>query len=248
MKLHQSLTVTLSVLFSTGALSSVVFAQEGTPPAKSSQLVEVQLREDNLAPYKDRRTDHGMYIAVDYEDLVLKNFTSAIDGSSYEGLFGTSPIPLIHMSIDYKYNMDMGSLAIGVDLGKGSVSDNKNGQDRTLEVTKYGFGAKFVADMIMKEPYVAPYIGINIWQLGLNDKSKTASFSETTKIGFNYTLGLLLQLDWLDSQTAKNTTFNWGLENTFIDIYATQYAKSTGSADPDTQTDFIYGAGLRLEF
>jgi hypothetical protein len=52
----------------------------------------------------------------------------------------------------------------------------------------------------------------------------------------------------LDQDTAKESTFSTGLENTFIDLYITQYAKTESEDDPNTETDLGYGAGIRLEF
>ncbi|KYG68955.1 hypothetical protein AZI87_06940 [Bdellovibrio bacteriovorus] len=251
MKLHLSLISKVCFVLSVLA-GSLSFAQEEaaptTPQDENVPLVEVEVVQDNLAPYKDRRETHGMYFGVDYEGLDLKNYISTLDNLSYGDLFGTDPIPLIRVSIDYKYNFALGALALGLDYGMGKIEDNRSGSDRSLEVTKYGIGLKFVADNFMAEPYVAPYLGLNIWQMGLSESSPTDSFSATTQMGFNYTIGFLLQLDWLDYQTAKQTTFNWGLENTFIDVYATQYAATSAEDDPDTTTDFLYGAGLRLEF
>ncbi|WP_295904282.1 hypothetical protein [uncultured Bdellovibrio sp.] len=253
MKLHQSLKSKVCIILVSLCCSCAFAQDEDTEgmvavPPEQTPLVEVQVRQDNLAPYKDRREDHGIYFGLDYEGLDLKNYISTLDNKSYEELFGTDPIPLIHLSLDYKYNFVLGSLALGVDFGKGSISDNMSGSDRTLDVTKYGIGLKYTMDMLFNEPYVAPYVGINFWQMGLSESSPTDSFSATTQMGYNYTIGFLLQLDWLDYDTAKNTTFNWGLENTFIDVYATQYAKTSAEDDPNTETDFLYGAGLRLEF
>ncbi|WP_374029466.1 hypothetical protein [Bdellovibrio bacteriovorus] len=211
-------------------------------------LVEVEYYQDNLAPYKERRETHGIYFGIDYEMLELKNYVSTLDGLTYDAMFGSETIPLLHLSVDYKYNFVLGSLAFGIDFGKGSLSADKSGSERTLDITKYGVGLKFTLDNLMNEPYIAPYVGLNIWQMGISEESPTDSFSATTQMGYNYTIGALLQLDWLDYQTAKETTFNWGLENTFVDIYATQYAKTSADDDPNTETDFLYGAGLRLEF
>ncbi len=244
MKLHQSLKSKVCIVI----LALACSVAQAQTAVETSELVEVQHYQDNLAPYKERREDHGIYVGLDYEGLDLKNYISTLDGKSYGELFGTSPIPLVHLSVDYKYNFVLGSLSLGVDLGKGTLSDNRSGSDRTLGVTKYGVGVKYTADMILDEPYLAPYVGIVVWQMSLDEKSPTNSFSATTQMGFNYTLGVLLQLDWIDYETAKNTTFNWGLENTFIDIYATQYAKTSAVDDPNTETDLLYGVGLRLEF
>jgi hypothetical protein len=96
-------------------------------------------------------------------------------------------------------------------------------------------------------------VGLNLWQMGLKETSfangaQTDSFSITTQMGYNYIVGFLFQLDWLDYDSAKTSTFDWGLENAFLDVYATQYAKTQSADDPNTETDWLYGAGLRLEY
>lgn len=226
--------------------------QEAAEPAadKKPQLVEVELNQDFLAPYKERREDHGIYFSLSYESLKLKNFTSAMDGLSYDALFGESDIPLILIALDYKYNFSLGSVALGVQAGRGEVSRDKSGAERALAAGKYGVGLKYTVDYIMDEPYVAPYVGVNFWRLELEEKNKATniSVSETTQMGYNYTLGLLIQLNWIERDSAKTTTFNWGLENTFLDFYLTQYAKTTAEDDPNTETDLLLGAGLRVEF
>lgn len=214
---------------------------------EDQSLVEVRVQQDVLAPYLERRGKSGLLFGVDYEQLVLKNFFSTDDGASYSDLFGTDAIPLVHFSVDYKYNFSLGALAIGGDFGMGSVSGKDS---KKLDVTKYGIGVKYIADALMPEPYVAPYVGLNMWKIGTTDKNTTTgtSVSETTDIGYNYTVGIMIQLDWIDHDTAKQATFNYGLENTFLDIYATKYAKTNSESDINTETDFLWGAGLKLEF
>lgn len=242
MKLHQSLRSIVCVVLIL-LLGAVSRAQEGV-----AQLVEVELLQDNLAPYKERREDHGAYIGIAYEALNLKNFISTLDSKSYSQLFGEEGVPLMRLMVDYKYNFSIGSVALGLDYGKGRLTDSLSGAERSLEISKYGLGLKFTADMILDEPYVAPYVGINFWQLGVTETSPTDSFSATTQMGMNYTAGLLLQLDWIDYESAKNATFQWGMENTFIDVYVTQYAKTSAIDDPDTETGLLYGGGIRFEF
>ncbi|UXR65759.1 hypothetical protein EZJ49_05790 [Bdellovibrio bacteriovorus] len=214
-------------------------------PPQDLPLVEVQIRQDNLAPYKERRETHGVYFGLDYEAVNFKNFISTLDGMSYKDVFGEDTVNLVQAGFDYKFNFFLGSLSAGLFYGMGRVDADNS---RSLEISKYGAAFRFTADMIMNEPYVAPYVGLNVWQMGVSEKSATDSFSATTQLGYNYTVGFLIQLDWIDYDTAKESTFNWGLENTFLDVYATQYAKTEAPDDPNTETDFTYGAGLRFEF
>lgn len=247
MKLHLSLNTKVCICLLVGFLvPAIATAQEANDP---NALVEIQVTQDHLAPYKQRREDHGIYFGIQYEPLVLVNYASTLQaGLKYKDLFGDEPISLMRVNMDYKYNFALGSLALGADIGTGSVSGNKSGSKASLDVMKYGVNLQFTMDMLMDEPYAAPYFGLNLWQMELSETSPTDSFSATTQMGYNYMLGLLVQLNWIDSDTSKESTFNFGLENTFLDLYITQYAKTEAADDPNTETDLSYGAGLRLEF
>ncbi len=238
MNLHQSL---IAILFLATQLlqNSAYSAEMGSP------LVEVQIAEDVLAPYLERRDSYGIMAGIDYESLVFKNFYSSEDGASYGTIFGTDPVPLVRLALDYKQNLGIGSLSVGVHYGVGSVSSVL---DRALEIKKYGGGIKFIADALMKEPYIAPYIGVEAWKIQTVETATNTMVTKTTGIGMSYSAGVLLQLNWIDLRTANLTALNYGLENTFINLYATQYSKTQNAVDFDTTTDLLWGAGIKLEF
>ena len=219
-------------------------AQDGDP----NSLVEVEVPQNTLADYRDRRLSHGMYVGLTYEQFAPKKFVSAIDAKTYSEMYGDEPIPLVGLNIDYKYNIGIGSLALGAGAAMGSISDSRSSEDRSLDVTKYAVNVKYTADVLMSEPYVAPYIGFSAYKMSVTDHSPATSKSETTSIGYAYTVGVLLQLDWIDYEVAKQATFNIGLENTFIDIYMTQYAKAGSDSEPNMETDMTFGGGIRVEF
>lgn len=219
-------------------------AEEPTP----NHLVEVEINQDNLAPYKQRRDPYSINFSLNYEHLELKNYQSVLDNMTYSSMFNGEALPLIGLGLAYQYNFFLGSLSLGVNYGMGSISGSASGVDRSLDITKYGGSLRYTADMIMQEPYLAPYLGLQMWQFTLDEKSPTDSFSGSTQWGTAFTLGLLIQLNWIDWDTARQTTFNWGLENTFLDIFLTKYGKTNSDEDPNTETDFVYGAGLHLEF
>lgn len=222
------------------------------PESPINTLVRLEIAEDLDAPYRQRRDTHGVYFGVNYQALVLANYTSALDSATYDDIFGIEQIPLVNVLIEYKLNTFLGAFSIGIDFGSGSLTSSKSGFETTLAVSKYGGGLKYTLDTLMNEPYLAPYVGVNIWKMDLNEEAIASgvseSFSETTDFGYNYTAGVLFQLDWLEENTSRETNFNWGLQNTFLDIYATQYAQTSSEEDPNTETDILLGAGLRLEF
>jgi len=215
---------------------------------ENNGLVEVQHYQDVLASYKERRGDNGFYFGVTYEPVVFKNYVSFLDGLSYGDIFGSSTLPMINVSFEYKRNMAIGSISGGFIYGGGQLSGDGSGEKRTLAVSKVGLDFRYTADNFMDEPYAAPYFAYSMWKMGISEESPNDKFNATTQIGYSYSVGVLLQLDWIDYDVAKKATFDYGLENTFIDVYATQYAKTQAADDPNTSTDFTYGAGLRMEF
>ncbi|WP_413559180.1 hypothetical protein [Bdellovibrio sp. HCB209] len=255
MKLHLSpifqmkLLVSLAILAFTSLAAAAVEEEEGLVEVYNPEsLVELHIRQDNLADYKHRRETHGFYFGVDYEAFVPSSFVSLNDGKTYSELFNNEAIPMISLMMDYKYNFALGSLAIGLSGGMGSIEDDRSGDKRTLELTKIMGTIKFTMDNIMDEPYVAPYIGLSMYQIDITDKSPTSSVSEQAPLGYAYALGLLIQLDWLDYDTAKSATFNYGLENTFLDVYVAQYMAAGGDEEANMETDPVLGLGLRMEF
>ena len=226
---------------------SFSFAQ--AQDAENNGLVEVQLQQDNLAAYRDRRDTDGFYFGVIYEPVTFKNYVSVLDGSSYGSMFGSSAVPIISGTFAYKRNMAIGSISGGLMYGAGELAaTDSSAVNHKLAITKMGLDFRFTADSFMPEPYVAPYIGYTLWKMGITESNDTDKFTANTQLGYNITVGALIQLDWIDYDTAKKATFDLGLENTFIDVFATQYAKTQAADDPNTSTDFIFGGGLRLEF
>jgi hypothetical protein len=264
MKLHLGLNILISLILGFGPVAAMALEEEYVDDSVTEEpmvevapetyantpLVEVELPRDTLLPYMQRRDNHGFYFGIDYEGVDLRNYVSVLDNTnqSYRDIYGENTVALIRLSFDYKYNTAIGSFAAGVDYGMGSLEGTKTGTTHTLNLARYGIGFKWTLDTLWDEPYVAPYAGINIWEMSIKESTTTDSFEMTTGYGYNYTLGFLFQLDWIDYDAAKSSTFNWGLENTFLDLYTTQYAKTASNTDPNTETDFIYGAGLRMEF
>lgn len=241
----------LTVMMTLVCFISYAEAQEAIEQKEvqsEGQLVEVEIAEDVTGTYKQQRGTHGAYFSIDYEDLNLTNYITTVDAQQFYGDVFDTPIPLLKIAADYKFNFSIASLAFGVEYGKGSLSDDKTGQDRTIDISKYGLGIKLALDMITDEPYVVPYLGFNAWKMDISETAPTDSFEGTTEIGFNYTAGVLIQLDWIDTETSQTSQFGWGLKNTFLDLYATKYAQTMDEMDANTETDILYGGGIRLEF
>lgn len=230
------------------SIVAVLFSGSAFAQTENEQLVEVHIRQDTLASYKERRPKHGTYFSLNYEALEPINFQSMIDGVDYKTAFGTSTIPLVYLEVEYKYNFALGGVALGFNIGQGSVSSSTSGDTRKIEISRVGIGTKYIVDNIWDEPYVAPYVGLNIWQMSYKETTTVDSYSTTIQSGMSYTIGLMLQLNWIDKGTSQQATFDYGIENSYLDLHASQYAKTDSQDKPNLETDWNLGAGLRLEF
>lgn len=242
MNLHLSRCVLIA------AVIVIAISAHSEESQKDLPLVRVERAQDVQVAYKERRGDHGFLFGLNYEPLLLKEYISALDNQSYGVLYGDESLPLIGLSLDYKYNFTLGSVTLGLNFGMGSLSSSMSGTKRTLEIQKTGAGLRFIADNIFAEPYVAPYVGLSMFTLDISEQSPSDKFKATTDTLFSYTIGLQIQLDWIDSGTDSGANFIWGLENTFLDLFMTQYLKPSDESGANTSTDMMLGGGFKFEF
>jgi hypothetical protein len=232
------------IVISSSALAETTPETEFDP----NTLVEVHTLRNVLAPYKERRDKNGFSFALLYESFEPKNYVSPIDQQPYAAILD-SPIPLAGFSLDYQRNIDIGSISIGLAADFGSQSGTISGTNTSISVTKYSAAAKYILNTIWDEPYVAPYVGIGMYKIDWKeDAGTTGSANLSTDYTMFYQAGLLLQLDWIDYDSSKQATRDWGIQNTYIDVFVSKYDAPSGSGDPDTSTDFTLGAAFRMEF
>jgi hypothetical protein len=249
----RSLLQTIGVL---AVSCQLCFAQAATqefaedPAYIPDGKVEIDYPPSLLEPYRERRSDWSFQFATNLENFRPNEFISSNDGLTYDQLFGSSSVPVLQLSLGSKYNLAIGALTVNFIGGYGKVSGDRSGVSRELEITKKALTAEWILDAIMHEPYVAPYIQGQILEIEYRDKGAAVGDSSgRTALTSGYTLGLLIQLNFLDpTDTAMVANKNYGLNNTFIDIFASQYNTSQASDDPDFKTTLNWGAGLRLEF
>lgn len=243
MKSHLCLVILALSIFGPAAHAQNEEIKDDTP------LVEVYHDIQETGDYRDRRSSHGFMFSANYQGFLPKNYISTLDSNPiYTDAFGKKSISMIEFQLAYKYNFSLGALTFGLGYGTGSVESDLSGDKRSLEVTKPSASIGYIMDALFAEPYVAPYLQLQAWQMGIKEKSSTDDFNGDTKMGFDYTVGLLLQLNALDPSSAAAALNNTGLENTYLDVFVTKYTKTQSTADADTETDFNFGAGLRLEF
>lgn len=242
MKWHLCLVITTFVISLSAKAESYDHNIQNPP------LVEVLHSEDIHDSYRERRTANGLLVSLNAENFFPKNYLSTLDNAIYTDLYGKNAILIVGIELAYKYNFSLGSMTLGAGYGAGTIDSSASGDARTLEVTRPFGSVAYIMDALFNEPYVVPYAELKIWQIGVSETSSTDTYSANTGVGFTYSIGALFQLNALDSNTARGAIHEYGLENTYIDFYMAKYTQTQSAQDADTETDFNYGAGLRLEF
>jgi hypothetical protein len=212
-------------------------------------LVEMHYPIDADIPYKQRRPDTAFTFGLTYENFYPSNYSSIIDAADfYQDLFGEAEIPMVSADIGFKYNFTLGALLAGIGGGYGTLSETRGEVLRKVEFTKGSAYLGYLMDSVFDEPYVAPYItgGATIFSISETAGEETAS--GTTDNCFFYKAGVLVQLNWLEDDTSRKSLIDNGLQNTYLDLFVTQYSTSANEDDTDTETGINFGAGLKLEF
>lgn len=216
---------------------------------EDDSLVEVRSIDKVYAPYRDRRGTHGFLFGISYENYFPDALISKVDNETYGDMFGDNPLPFVGIELGYKYNFFLGSLAALYGYSTGTLTDSRIGEERSLQINRNSLKIMYIMDRLMDEPYAAPYVAAGIWDFGIDEKVGGGdSFSGQTKMGNSVTVGLLVQMNWLDPDSSRNAYMSAGLENTYLDLFMTQHSNTGSEDDPTTRSPFDWGAGLRLEF
>jgi hypothetical protein len=223
--------------------------------------VIVDNKQNVFRPYLKRRTAMGLLFGIQMENYDPAEYKSLLLNQKFGDFTGGATVPLISGELGLKYNFSMGSVAALASYGMGQYSDAVAGlNDFSLTVTK--FSANFTMDALMNEPFVAPYIqgGMHKFQVTEDSTSDTTTGSESpeTTWNFDYRVGLLFQLNWIEKSIDPNSHIEGlrssGLQNTYIDIFYASYAQPSEvaeeegqSGEPDLASSHI-GFGLKMEF
>lgn len=240
--------ILVAIIF--GILTQLVFVDICQAEEQDSGLVEIHYPVDSAVSYKERRRTHGTNVGFNLTQMIPYNWESLIDDEYYGDVYGQTPIMLMTLEGGYKFNFVLGSLNFLAGIGFGQATADLSGVTRFINVTKYLVKGMYILDDIFPEPYLAPYIGGSVWQMRVTESEQDSDFggTRTTGYGFEYSVGALIQLNWLEPDTARETLAESGLENTYLDLFVSQHFRTQQSDDPSTSTDINYGAGLRLEF
>ncbi len=236
--------ITILLIQAFGPSVAVAMTQE------EPHLVEINYPIDVFAPYKERRRTHGANIGIHLENYVPGRWESLIDSEFYENTYGKTPISLTSFEAGYKYNFVLGSLSFMGGIGYGEANTTFLGASRVMGIYKYFGRGMYALDNFLPEPYIVPYVAGSIWQMRIKESETGSSDggTATTGVGFDYSFGALFQLNWMDPDLASQTLNENGIQNTYLDLFVTQYLNTLKKTDSSLSSNFILGLGLRLEF
>jgi len=212
-------------------------------------LVQILTKPVLSTPYRERRSGKSYFFEINADNYYPSDYTSKIDNQFFDVMYGSEDLTILQVEAGLQFNMSFGSLAFSLQYGKGSLEDDRLGSVRTIEVSKPAFKMAYQMDTLWDEPYAVPYVGLDLWKMSFAESlatTQTASFD--TGIGMTYRAGVLLQLNWLDHESALTSYQDIGLQNTYLDLSINQYADSQNDSDPSTFSDYNWAAGLRMEF
>lgn len=213
-------------------------------PVLAEDEVVIESAASYSEVYKNRRTEAGAFFSITQETLSFPNYISTLDNSLFEDRYGS--LALLGIQVQRKLNWSPISVAYGVGYSTGSAAGS--GQ-ATMTITKLELNARATLDGWSDEPRYAPFVFAEAWQMDVSEKDPTTSFSGKIEgFGFHYGAGISLQLNRLDFSSARDSYTEWGIENTYLDVYMSMNTAPADAAAPDVSTDIALGLGLTLEF
>lgn len=216
---------------------------------------------DYLKPFKERRPRWTRQIEIGAAQYIPINYISDIidsAGSIYEDYYDTE-MPMPSFSFEFKRNFSFGGISLGGAIsyyatnGAGGIATSSD-----FELIAPSLKLSLYLDTLFKEPYLVPYASVGYSYMMYNETATDGSDLEYSGASDNIfvAFGILFQLDWLDKE-ADQSSFDLGIENTFIFLEARSYL-DTGiigyDEDPaagviaDFSSPFFLSGGIKMEF
>ena len=222
-------------------------------------------QEDPSLPYKQRRGKNGVLFGIASEKFYPLDYVSQYHDAYIENIIDKTPINLLNIELGYKRNMVLGAVSFLLGYADGKASGRYSNFSRDLSLQRTSAAVGFALDNLMNEPWVVPYVQGGVHKFTIKEKSGNpaleGSKTASTEISYDYRLGLLFQLNWIeksiDSSTHQQGLISSGLENAFIDLYFVDHSSlgehydvnsAPGTGFPNLSSALEMGIGLKLEF
>lgn len=231
-------------------LTQFLFIDVARTQTPDNGMVEVNYPLDVEASYKERRQTHGANVGLNTTFFRPYNWESLLDDVYFDDTYGQTPVQILSLEVGYKFNFVLGSLSLLLGGGMGEGDAAWFGVGRTMRVTKGLSKAMFILDNLLPEPKVAPYVSGSAWIMRISELQDGDDdvYNWDTGVGLEYSVGTLIQLNWLEPDLSRESLASLGLQNTYLDVFASQHFRTAKTSDPSTSTDLNFGAGIRLEF
>ena len=219
-----------------------------------------------FAGYGKRRSSWGYTLSFTYSayEPIYYQPDFVVDGD-FETIYESPQIPHLEISFGIKKNMAIGSL--GIELAGGFYRNTAGslgpppdsvgppepggplgppGPDMSLNLIPIRAGLTFAFDKLFSEPLFVPYASGGGYSVLYQEKQLAQSVRGITNFGLYGIAGLLMQLDWLDPNTAVESF----VENGVVASYAFAEVRYMAFADEaaDFSSPLQWAAGMRIEF
>ncbi len=201
-----------------------------------------------LLDYKHRKDSWGFGFAISDIFFYPQSYRSRYEGASFGSVFGKSDVQEAGGEFSLSWNTSMGSFGVEAGVAQFSATGGDDSFTRSLNNIRTSGSISYTMNSLFNEPYFAPYIQGGVYTMDYKEKAGDQTFSGTTSpAGFFY-VGALLQLNWIEKETSTTSYGDFGLENTYLNLFAAQFMASSGANEPKFNTGMQFGVGLKLEF
>lgn len=240
------------------SMAAVAVAEESGDEGPRKGYVKVELSDlvppkppetdYKLMPYGQRRPRWGNVVGLGVSSFAPTQYAPNFTEDAFGDIYGNAQTPLIEFQYTLKRNLSLGSL--GAELGVGYYKNSSTDVDINSELSLYQLriGAIFVADMLFKEPWVAPYASAGAYVMQFKEALGSTSYNGITQVAPYVNIGVQAGLDWIDRIGATRSYMDSGIQATHVFAEARKYFLSGDAADPDFETSFQFGGGVRVEF
>ena len=234
----------LSTLLAVQMFSIIATAQDD----QREGLVELHIETDRPKNYEEYRSSWSVRFGIAYERMQPNQWTSSLDGSSYASDFGSSAsIPLVSGNLGLQKTLGLGTFYGDVVYGRGAAPAQTI-SNANLSLTKMGLGFGYFMDTYVRNPWIIPFGGVQLVEFGWQHAVSTLSAAGTTASTTVVLGGISVPLGLIDEDSARRSARDYGLNETYLDIFAIEYMTSNSAKDPDFQTGVNLAAGLHFVF
>lgn len=214
----------------------------------SSGWVEVEPEIDYDRDYVYRRHPLGFVFSFQTESGRLSDqFISPFGALTYNQMIDR-PLQIFEIQMSAKWNLSWVSVLLGAGIGGGSQKGDKSGTMYWVELEKKSFHLLFAFDTLMSFPWVVPYAGLLWTGWDVRNISSAERIVSSNPYTLGNQAGLMFQINWFEERTARRAHADSGLENTYLDIFLTQYPGYVQEGTPNIRFSTSYGLALRMEY